>query len=478
MKIRKFVAPSVPQALRQVRDDLGDRAVILNTRKLPNGADPTACVEITAAIDESVVDATSVSTAAPATATDSRVTRSRAELLDRVYGSSAPSVGDRGPGPRAAGRRWSAADDPDRTRSAAQWLDSLPRVERDGQPTASASPTSTPPASAPPPGPTPTPRFDRMPTPSAPESATDPLVLSQLRQLEEVVHRMARHTSGFELPPEVARLGERLRRTGLSEPHVHTCLQQLMRQLASTQMDDADAVVEVAGQVLRDMLPERLDLRVGKQRKVVALAGPSGAGKTTAAAISAAGFARRRQQRGGSAAGEILLLSTDGRRVGALAQVQAFADLIGVSLETAYDEFEVAAALSRHEHARLVLVDVAGCGPHERHDIDAQQRLLAAAGADEVHLVLDGLTGYDHMVETASAWSAVDGRRLLFSKMDQAVRPGVVVSAAIECGVATSYLTLSAQLPGGIRPGELSPYIDWMTGRAPRPYAEAVGPRD
>ena len=56
MKIRKYIARNMPEALQQVRDDFGENAVILNTRQLRrnsrfNNSDQPQ-VEVTAAVDE------------------------------------------------------------------------------------------------------------------------------------------------------------------------------------------------------------------------------------------------------------------------------------------------------------------------------------------------------------------------------------------------------------------------------------------
>ena len=56
MKIRKYIARNMPEALQQVRDDFGEDAVILNTRQLRrnsrfNNSDQPQ-VEVTAAVDE------------------------------------------------------------------------------------------------------------------------------------------------------------------------------------------------------------------------------------------------------------------------------------------------------------------------------------------------------------------------------------------------------------------------------------------
>jgi flagellar biosynthesis protein FlhF len=473
MKIRKFTAPSVPLALRQVHDDLGDRAVILNTRTLPAGGDPDVRVEVTATLGEEDADPMATTASgqqlAAGVASEARPARGpRPDLLGRVYGRSHPAGNSpRGPRLRETEPRPQVGEKDIST--AAEWLASLPAVQRDRTEAIRPEPQE-PPAQM----------HDTT------EGAGDSVVIGQLRQLEKAVHRMASQTGGFELPPELSRLGERLRRTGLSGAHVHRCLQAVMRELSNEELDARDAIARAASRCLTGLLAGVSEIRIGRRRKVVALVGPSGSGKTTAAARIAAGFVRRRQRRGGAPEdGDIVLISTDSRRVGALAQSRAFADLIRAPLETAYDERDMETAIRTHEAARLVLVDAGGCGPHEREEMEGQKRMLVAAGVDEVHVVVDGLTGFDHIVETAKVWEEMTASgsagpafdpeiRLMVTKMDQSIRPGVVVSAAIDAGLPISYVTVSAAVPGGIRPGDLSPWIEWMVGLAPRPSTESV----
>lgn len=483
MKIRKFIAPSVPLALRQVHDDLGDRAVILNTRTLPEGGNPGGRVEVTAALDEEV-SAYAGASATVAERAPRGARNTRPDLLGRVYGRSLPGPGNAAGSPPEPERkpRWRQTPDRNDTtagsarpqveerhiRSAADWLASLPAVQRHSS---GSGHQARPPHENPEPT-VPAPVKTRA---ASVEGPGDSAVVGQLRQLEEVVHRMASQTSGFALPLELSRLGERLRRTGLSQDHVHRCLQVIMRQLKNEEFDDREIVAKAAVDCLAQMLPESSEIRVGRKRRIVALVGPSGSGKTTAAARIAAGFVRRRRQRGAlSDGGDIVLITADTKRVGALAQARAFADLIRVPLETAYDEQELVQAVANHEEARLVLVDLGGCGPHERSEMEEQKRMLAAIGVDEIHIVVDGLTGLDHIIEVARSGKEHGSQRtcLMVTKMDQSVRPGTIVSAAIDAELPISYITTSAAVPGGIRPGDLTPWIEWMVGLAPRPFTD------
>jgi flagellar biosynthesis protein FlhF len=54
MKIKKFVAPSLPEALAKIKQDLGEEAVILKTR-FNGGAGKNKNVEVTAAVDPAAV---------------------------------------------------------------------------------------------------------------------------------------------------------------------------------------------------------------------------------------------------------------------------------------------------------------------------------------------------------------------------------------------------------------------------------------
>ena len=496
MKIRKFVAPSVPQALRQVRDDLGDQAVILNTRQIP-GENGRQHVEITAALDAAPVADVAVGASTAATAV--AATPARADLLGRTYGRSAPGRENLSPEPRweepasqssATGRRPGATPSGTGHANRNPTLPSdrlAPRRPQDGQSAGAAAWLASLPAVS-----------DRLGTDSptravavegavanqgvsdnpavetsaaADTNQQSAPVLRRLRQIEDAVRHMSRHSSSFELPPEVARLGERLRRVGVCEDVTRALLPKVLRRVQEEDLDNREAVVTAAAELLYEQLPERADLRIGRERKVVAFVGPSGSGKTTAIAKIAAGFVRRRSRRPEYKEGEIVIVSTDTQRVGALAQARAYADLIGVPLEDAHDAQDLARILAHHDKARLILIDTAGIGPHEVKQREQLRALLSTAVVDEVQVVLDGRTSYDHMLDIIEVCDGEQPRRLLLSKMDEAMHPGAAVSAAIAGTMQSSFFTTGPAIPGGICPGDLRRLVDWVVGRCPSPFA-------
>ena len=399
MKIKKYIARNMPEALHQVREDLGEGAIILNTRQLRKNSrfnlDDSPCVEVTAAFDSAAEEV------APKTANlaAQRFARSMETRLGERPTAEIPAPG-----------------------------------------------VSIPMAPAP------------SPTKSEPDVSD---VMENLRELRDALDRVERRSSiQVSLPDELKRLSGRMASMGISERVANEVLQKMLEDLARSALRDQEQVADKAASLLSEAVPKCKDIRVGKKRKVVAFFGPPGAGKTTAAAKIAAGFALKRGHR-------IVWVTTDDQHVGALDQSKAFAEIIGVPLEIAHTEGEIKAVLERHSDAQLVLIDPPGCGSGQTAECERQRRLFEAAGVDEVQLVIDSLTGFDHMLDLIETSDQFPERRLLFTKLDQTSRPGAIVSAAIESEIPGSYFIVGSSVPGQIEAGDFRKPIAKIVGATP-----------
>ncbi len=423
MKIRKYIARNMPEALQQVRDDLGEQAVILNTRQIRRNtrfnAGDEARVEVTAALDERAP------TAAP-TAPTLRPPAGATHLAAQRYASQA--AGSRRLAPMAA-----------------------PELEPSGQKTRESAGGDV--------------RRETPPLPPVPAGTGGEdmdRIMRQLRTMQDALARVERRSgaSALVIPDALGRLGERLRNMGVAPVLVEEACAGVLRNLSGAALDDREAIGEWLSRFFCAKLPPCQHIRIGKRRKVIGFFGASGAGKTTAVAKIAAGFALKRKER-------IVLVTADDRRVGGLDQVRAFAHIIGVELESAYSEEDMAAAIERHPQAQLVLIDAPGCGPNDVYERERQHRIFEAAGAEEVHVVIDALSGLEHALDIVDASSVLGERRLLFTKVDEVARPGAMLSAVIESQLPTSYMTVGCQVPGDIEAGEMEKIVAQILGRAP-----------
>lgn len=176
------------------------------------------------------------------------------------------------------------------------------------------------------------------------------------------------------------------------------------------------------------------------QRRVVALVGPTGVGKTTTIAKLAAGLQLQQNARVG-------LLTLDTFRAAAIEQLDAFARALGVPLAVARAPSEVAGALERLGDLDLVLIDTVGQSPRGEEKIAAMGRLLAAARPDETHLVVDANGSFGSAADVCTAFQPLQPTAAIISKMDEVWRPAPVIAAVLEGALQISYVTTGQRVP-------------------------------
>ncbi len=190
--------------------------------------------------------------------------------------------------------------------------------------------------------------------------------------------------------------------------------------------------------------------------RVVALVGPAGAGKTSVTAKLAVrwGTATRRPVR---------LFSVDQLRVGAVEQLEAYAGLLGATLEIV-DAPEKLAGLIREcfsvEPSTLALIDTPGYAPSES---DGLERLAAALGEGdglETHLVLPPGLHPSDLRSAVDRYARLRPAKLLFSHLDETQAPGAAWNAFRRLGIPISYLSDGPRVPDDLRPATAGALVD------------------
>ncbi|KAG0773403.1 hypothetical protein G6F22_014901 [Rhizopus arrhizus] len=93
---------------------------------------------------------------------------------------------------------------------------------------------------------------------------------------------------------------------------------------------------------------------------VIALVGPTGAGKTTTIAKLASRFAEKHAPR------DVALVTTDTTRIGAREQLYGYGRQLGIAVHEANSGTDLDQLLERLKDYKLVLIDTAGLGPRDR----------------------------------------------------------------------------------------------------------------
>jgi len=200
----------------------------------------------------------------------------------------------------------------------------------------------------------------------------------------------------------------------------------------------------VGGEETR-MAPRLLAAEVRRDCRplVIALVGPTGAGKTT----TIAKLANHPEVFGGSAVGLVCL---DTYRVGAMEQCRIYAELSRTPLEVVYDSKEIERALRRLRGCRVLLVDTAGRGPGANGDLEETRSHLRRLKPDEVHLTLPAGLNPRFARTILSDHLRCGLTHILATKMDEFPEDETVFHLAAEFKIPMRWVANGQEVPGDL----------------------------
>ena len=232
---------------------------------------------------------------------------------------------------------------------------------------------------------------------------------------EAVADRWIRSTSGF-----VANLGD---------PVEPSWLEQLQRSVARE--------IRLSGAI---------QLNPG-ERRIVALIGPTGVGKTTTVAKLAAGFRIQSKRRVG-------LLTIDTFRIAAVQQLQAYAQIMDLPMSVVESTDQMRGAIDQLGDVDLILIDTAGRSPKGDMSIAGLAELLRTAQPDETHLVISATSTAAVVQSALDGFAAARPTAAILSKLDETPYTAGVLSALTSSrdrlGLPISYVTNGQHVPDDI----------------------------
>ncbi|MGR5176186.1 flagellar biosynthesis protein FlhF [Vibrio parahaemolyticus] len=469
MKIKRFFARDMRQALLQVKEELGADAVIMSNKKVAGG------VEIVAAIDGDAAQAQprqmqSNALTAPARPNnlvertgDGRNLKEDVVSLNQSRTSGSPSVTDRFAnmlknyrnGESMESKNSAAPPDSlsallerqsERAKSVSEGYKASDRYQyaqdnrsefsdRDASPLRSGQRASY--------------RSDNHQEPARrAASGRDGKLGEELEAMKEdmsSIRRLLEHQVSGLMWQEVERreplramLIKRLERMGISP--------ELSDQLACYIPEDTPP--QKAWKALLSLVSDQIV--ISKQdllRKggIVALLGPTGVGKTTTVAKLAA---RAAMEYGSD---NVALVTTDTYRIGAHEQLSIYGRIMGCPVRVAKDSEELADVLYQLRNRRLILIDTAGMGQRDVRLSEQLDTLMQESG-EVIHsyLVLPATAQRQVLQETLDHFRRIPLSGCIMTKLDESLSLGEFISVVVQNALPVTYIANGQRVPEDI----------------------------
>ncbi len=274
-----------------------------------------------------------------------------------------------------------------------------------------------------------------------------PQVQGQLTDLQSMVKELCRrsqHDGRHDLPEELFRLFAELLDVDLGEDLARELVQRIRCEARGAEWaDPLLAKARIAAMIEADInIAGPIAITPGK-RRLVALVGPTGVGKTTTIAKLAANYRLKKKHRVG-------LITVDTYRIAAVEQLRTYAEIIDLPMQVVSTPREMREAVRRMGELDLILLDTAGRSPRDEVKIQELRAFLTEAGADEVHLVLSAVGSGRTLEQVAQRFAAVGTTALVLTKLDEAPALGNVLPVLRSSKLPLSYLTNGQNVPDDI----------------------------
>jgi flagellar biosynthesis protein FlhF len=274
----------------------------------------------------------------------------------------------------------------------------------------------------------------------------------ELKKLHAMVESLSRHGHIEHLLPDLspALVPTYLQLTEADVPEVlcRRLVQCVSDLLEPDELAQPESIRAALCTAVEQCIPVAPPIRpVPGTRRIVALVGPTGVGKTTTVAKLAANLKLTQGARVG-------LITVDTYRIAAVEQLKTYAEIIDLPLAVVNDPSEMPRSLDELGSVDLVFIDTAGRSPRDEVKIRELSEFLQQARPDEVHLVLSAVAGVRGLRSALERFSTVQVDRLILTKLDEAESLGGLLSVLGFSSRPVSYLTTGQGVPDDIEPAD------------------------
>lgn len=454
MRVKRYLVDTMPEAMLQIRHDLGGDAVILSTKETKIGGFlgmfKQKKIEVVAAVEEE--EQAKPSNPQPSLAVPKQAVPQAYKKTAEMTSGAAKPQGQASPAQAAApgfadALAEAAAASEGTAEPAIETAKTAGFITQTGLETGTApqpdvhsvAATLKQPAA-----------LQEHDTQEKARSVAEDKLLEELREMKAWMAKISRQSAMQRtLPDTLQKLQDRLFQQDVEPDLIQEWIGAAFERWEELGRGLSDAELEsFIRERIGTFLGDRFGGGIAPGTKMVYVAGPTGVGKTTTIAKLAAEQLFRHHRKVG-------FITSDTYRISAVEQLRTYASILNVPLEVVQSPGDMQRALQRLDYCDLILMDTAGRNYRNELLVSELQSLFSPVENSETYLVLSLTSKSQDMKKIAEHFSKYGLDKVIFTKLDETGSYGPILNLLHEYPLRLSYMTNGQNVPDDLLlPGE------------------------
>jgi flagellar biosynthesis protein FlhF len=420
MKVKRYIAKDMSEAMIKIKNDMGSDAVILNTRKVNQGGIfgflKSPLIEVVAAIDEDLQ---------PNFQSEQHKNIDKAMEHRSIISNTKTGKVESEKGLNAADS--DNGEEFEKINSDIQYLKEMLQTIIDEK------------------------RRDRE-LKKVPENSSEINTISAGDDSKPLAPKTTKNQTSK--AAKIEKLMSIFREKGVDDEYLFSIQGMFSDKKINTKLDFKKSIKNVFDEIIGDVYTIEKD---SDAQKVFFFVGPTGVGKTTTLAKISARLSLVENKRVG-------LITADTYRIAAVEQLRTYSEILGIPLNVIYEPDELDGAISKYKDMDYILIDTAG----RSHKSNEMQRdisnLLTRVPNSEIFLVMSATTGYRDIQSIIDSYGFLDDYKVIVTKLDESSAIGGIINIRMLTKKPFTYFTVGQNVPDDIEVANAERVVLGITG--------------
>jgi len=221
-------------------------------------------------------------------------------------------------------------------------------------------------------------------------------------------------------------------------------IEQLDTHLEPEQQKDSTHVLNALRKVMEGSVSTAPPVILSQNKPtIMAFVGPTGVGKTTTIAKLAARCTLQMKKK-------VCLITIDTYRIAAVEQLKTYAKIMDLPIYVCYNVQDMHKTVAENRDASLILIDTAGHSQADEEQVEDLRKYFKGRDDIDVLLVLSATTKTNDLHDIAEKFRKVGARKLVFTKLDETTTYGPLLNEVLRSGLPMAYFTTGQNVPDDI----------------------------